>query len=94
MLTCAYWEVFRELQQRALGTAIPNEKRNDASAPSDADPTVPIGGIRDLILVRDAYLLKGLLAFGLMAWVAFPVIGLVAGGYFRRSLHPGHRTTA
>jgi uncharacterized membrane protein YedE/YeeE len=39
-----------------------------------------IGGIRDFILVRDAYLLKGLLAFGLTAWVAFPVIGLVAGG--------------
>ena len=39
-----------------------------------------IGGIRDFILVRDDYLLKGLLAFGLTAWVAFPVVELVAGG--------------
>ena len=39
-----------------------------------------IGGIRDFILVRDTYLLKGLIAFGLTAWLAFPVIGLVAGG--------------
>ena len=36
-----------------------------------------IGGIRDFILVRDTYLLKGLLAFGLTAWVAFPLVGLV-----------------
>jgi hypothetical protein len=42
-----------------------------------------IGGIRDFILVRDVYLLKGLIVFGLTAWVAFPVMGLVAGG------HPG-----
>lgn len=39
-----------------------------------------IGGIRDFILVRDTYLLKGLIAFGLTAWLAFPVIGLVSGG--------------
>lgn len=39
-----------------------------------------IGGIRDFILVRDAYLLKGLIAFGLTAWVAFPVMRLIAGG--------------
>jgi uncharacterized membrane protein YedE/YeeE len=39
-----------------------------------------IGGIRDFILVRDTYLLKGLIAFGLTAWFAFPVIGLVSGG--------------
>ena len=38
-----------------------------------------IGGIRDFILVRDTYLLKGLLAFGLTAWVAFPLIGFVVG---------------
>ena len=38
-----------------------------------------IGGIRDFILVRDSYLLKGLIAFGLTAWLAFPVIGLLAG---------------
>ena len=42
-----------------------------------------IGGIRDFILVRDAYLLKGLLAFGLTAWLAFPLVGLVVGA------HPG-----
>lgn len=39
-----------------------------------------VGGIRDFILVRDTYLLKGLVAFGLTAWVAFPVIGLIVGG--------------
>jgi hypothetical protein len=38
-----------------------------------------IGGVRDYILVRDTFLLKGLIAFGLTAWVAFPVIGLLAG---------------
>ena len=32
-----------------------------------------IGGIRDFILVRDTYLLKGLVAFGLTAWLAFPL---------------------
>ena len=42
-----------------------------------------IGGIRDFILVRDTYLLKGLLAFGLTAWLAFPLVGLVVGD------HPG-----
>jgi uncharacterized membrane protein YedE/YeeE len=38
-----------------------------------------IGGIRDFILVRDGYLLKGLITFGLTAWVAFPVLGLLTG---------------
>jgi uncharacterized membrane protein YedE/YeeE len=38
-----------------------------------------IGGIRDFILVRDGYLLKGLIAFGLTAWVVFPVMGLLTG---------------
>jgi uncharacterized membrane protein YedE/YeeE len=38
-----------------------------------------IGGIRDFILVRDTYLLKGLIAFGLTAWLTFPVIGLATG---------------
>lgn len=38
-----------------------------------------IGGIRDFILVGDGYLLKGLIAFGFTAWLAFPVIGLMAG---------------
>jgi hypothetical protein len=38
-----------------------------------------VGGIRDFILVRDSYLLKGLIAFGLTAWLAFPLVGLFAG---------------
>ena len=38
-----------------------------------------VGGIRDFILVRDTYLLRGLIAFGLTAWLAFPLAGLVAG---------------
>ena len=38
-----------------------------------------VGGIRDFILVRDTYLLKGLIAFGLTAWLAFPLAGLVSG---------------
>src|SRR3989304_1203886 len=32
-----------------------------------------VGGIRDFILVRDTYLLRGLFAFGLTAWLAFPL---------------------
>jgi uncharacterized membrane protein YedE/YeeE len=36
-----------------------------------------VGGIRDFILIRDTYLLRGLIAFGLTAWVAFPVAGLI-----------------
>lgn len=39
-----------------------------------------IGGIRDFIIVRDRYLLKGLIAFGVTSWLAFPIIGLVGGG--------------
>lgn len=38
-----------------------------------------MGGIRDFLLVRDTYLLKGLLAFGLTAWLAFPFAGLLVG---------------
>jgi len=38
-----------------------------------------VGGIRDFILVRDGYLLKGLIAFGLTAWLAFPLVGLFGG---------------
>lgn len=38
-----------------------------------------IGGIRDFILVRDTFLLKGVIAFGLTAWVAFPIFGLSGG---------------
>ena len=42
-----------------------------------------VGGIRDYILVRDTYLLRGLIAFGLTAWLAFPLAGLAVG------VHPG-----
>jgi len=38
-----------------------------------------VGGIRDFILVRDTYLLRGLIAFGLTAWLAFPLAGLFTG---------------
>ena len=38
-----------------------------------------VGGIRDFILVRDTYLLSGLIAFGLTAWLAFPLVGLLVG---------------
>ncbi len=47
-----------------------------------------VGGIRDFILVRDTYLLRGLIAFGITAWLAFPVAGLVIGSHpplFNRS---------
>jgi uncharacterized membrane protein YedE/YeeE len=38
-----------------------------------------VGGLRDFILVRDTYLLKGLAAFALAAWVAFPAATLATG---------------
>jgi uncharacterized membrane protein YedE/YeeE len=38
-----------------------------------------VGGIRDFVLVRDTYLLRGLIAFALTAWVAFPLAGLLMG---------------
>ncbi len=38
-----------------------------------------VGAIRDFILVRDTYLLKGLIAFGLTAWLAFPLFGIIGG---------------
>ncbi|MDP2662198.1 MAG: YeeE/YedE thiosulfate transporter family protein [Dehalococcoidia bacterium] len=38
-----------------------------------------VGAIRDFLLARDTYLLKGLAAFGLTAWVAFPVLNLLGG---------------
>jgi len=38
-----------------------------------------IAGIRDWILVRDTFLLKGLIAFLLVGWVAFPLSGLLGG---------------
>jgi uncharacterized membrane protein YedE/YeeE len=37
-----------------------------------------VGGLRDLILVRDTTLLKGVLAFALTAWVAFPLASRLA----------------
>lgn len=38
-----------------------------------------VGGIRDFVLVRDTFLLKGLIAFGLTAWLGFPLVGFVGG---------------
>jgi len=38
-----------------------------------------VGGIRDFVLVRDTYLLRGLIAFGLTAWLTFPMTGLILG---------------
>jgi uncharacterized protein len=38
-----------------------------------------VGGIRDFILVRDGYLLRGLAAFGLTAWLAIPLMAAVGG---------------
>jgi hypothetical protein len=38
-----------------------------------------VGGIRDFILVRDTFLLKGLIAFGLVAWITFPLSALLGG---------------
>ena len=38
-----------------------------------------VGGIRDFILVRDTALLKGLIAFGLTAWVGFPLAAILSG---------------
>lgn len=38
-----------------------------------------VGGLRDFVLVRDTALLKGLAAFGLTAWIAFPIARLVTG---------------
>lgn len=39
-----------------------------------------IGGIRDYILVRDTFLLKGLIAFGVTAWLVFPIFGFLGEG--------------
>jgi uncharacterized membrane protein YedE/YeeE len=38
-----------------------------------------VGGIRDFVLVRDTYLLGGLIAFALTTWLAFPLAGLILG---------------
>ena len=39
-----------------------------------------VGGIRDFMLVRDTSLLRGLAAFGLTAWLAFPVMAAHSNG--------------
>ena len=38
-----------------------------------------VGGIRDFVLVRDTYLLRGLIAFALTTWLAFPLASLIVG---------------
>ncbi|MFQ5922931.1 MAG: YeeE/YedE thiosulfate transporter family protein [Anaerolineales bacterium] len=47
-----------------------------------------VGGIRDFILVRDTFLLKGLVAFGLVAWLAFPLAGWIGGATTAGSASP------
>ncbi|MBI3049953.1 MAG: YeeE/YedE family protein [Acidobacteria bacterium] len=44
-----------------------------------------VGGIRDFLLVRDTALLKGLVAFGVTAWVAFPLAAAAAGTPLERT---------
>lgn len=44
-----------------------------------------VGGIRDFIFVRDTFLLKGIVAFGLIAWLGFSLAELLTatpGGSF------------
>ena len=50
-----------------------------------------IGGIRDYVLVRDTFLLKGLFSFLLVAWVAFPLFGLLGGEAIAGFGRPGIR---
>ena len=38
-----------------------------------------VAGIRDWILVRDTFLLKGLIAFLLAGWIAFPLSAILGG---------------
>lgn len=38
-----------------------------------------VGAVRDFLLVRDTSLLKGFAAFGITAWVAFPLFRLLGG---------------
>lgn len=38
-----------------------------------------VGAVRDFVLIRDTDLLKGVIAFVLVAWVAFPIAGLLGG---------------
>ncbi len=38
-----------------------------------------MGAIRDFVLTRDTYLLKGFIVFGITAWVAFPLFRLLSG---------------
>jgi hypothetical protein len=47
-----------------------------------------VGGIRDFILVRDTFLLKGLVTFELVAWLAFPLAGWIGGATLTGSASP------
>jgi hypothetical protein len=40
-----------------------------------------IAGIRDYVIVRDTFLLKGLVSFAVVAWIAFPLSGLIGGEF-------------
>jgi len=50
-----------------------------------------IGGIRDWILVRDTFLLKGLVAFVLVGWVLFPAFAALGGAAVPEFGRPGLR---
>ncbi len=38
-----------------------------------------VGAVRDFVLIRDTYLLKGVIAFILVAWMAYPMARLLGG---------------
>jgi uncharacterized membrane protein YedE/YeeE len=50
-----------------------------------------IGGIRDWILVRDTFLLKGLIGFVLVGWVLFPAFAALGGAAVPEFGRPGLR---
>ncbi|QIB64991.1 YeeE/YedE thiosulfate transporter family protein [Kineobactrum salinum] len=49
-----------------------------------------IGGIRDFILVRDAFMIKGLLAFLVVGWTGFGLVSLLQPA----STHPSELSVA
>ena len=53
-----------------------------------------VGGIRDFILVRDTYLLKGLIAFALTSWIAFSLVALITGTPLKPFRNPDAVTVA
>lgn len=51
-----------------------------------------VGAVRDFILIRDTYKLKGLIAFVLVAWLAFPLATLLGGAQRVAGGVPGWQT--